>query len=73
MVCSNNLTRRCTIDGDCQSGGTCTVPQPPGGCPGDNACISQTVSTTCAVSEPVDGLGQPVEGVTCTVVITEVP
>jgi len=45
----------------------------PGGCPGDNFCNSQTELTNCSVSDPVDELGQPVAGVTCSVTITELP
>lgn len=38
-------------------------------CPADNACVSQATATTCAVSEPVDATGSPVDGVTCTVTL----
>jgi cysteine-rich repeat protein len=51
--------------------GPCT--STPGGCPSENACISQTASTLCTVSDPVDDQGQPVSGVSCSVTITEVP
>lgn len=44
-----------------------------GCCPGDNACISQTNITGCAVSDPVDANGQPVSGVTCFVTVVEQP
>lgn len=44
-----------------------------GCCPGDNACVTQADLTSCSVSDPVDVLGQPVAGVTCSVSITEVP
>jgi len=44
-----------------------------GCCPGDNACVTQVDSTGCAVSDPVDVNGEPVDGVTCSVAITEVP
>jgi hypothetical protein len=45
--------------------GPCTTVA--GACPNDNACITQTANTTCTISDPVDALGQPVDGVTCTV------
>jgi cysteine-rich repeat protein len=45
----------------------------PGGCPGDNACVSQAGIMSCSVSNPSDLDGQPVAGVTCSVAITELP
>jgi len=42
-----------------------------GCCPNDNQCVPQTQSHGCTVSSPVDEFGQPVAGVTCSVVITE--
>ena len=51
--------------------GPCTTVN--GGCPGDNACVTQTASTICTVTDPVDDMGNPVDGVTCSVTITEVP
>jgi cysteine-rich repeat protein len=51
--------------------GPCTSPA--GGCPSENACITQTSNTLCTVSEPIDELAQPVAGVTCSVTITEEP
>jgi cysteine-rich repeat protein len=50
--------------------GPCTAPA--GGCPGENACITQTSVTGCAVSSPTKfegGQAIPVDGVTCTVTI----
>lgn len=44
-----------------------------GCCPGDNACVSQQSITSCSISDPVDALGQPVAGVTCSVTISEAP
>lgn len=45
-----------------------------GGCPGDNACVSQTSIMTCAVSSPTSlATTLPVPGVTCTVSVSEVP
>lgn len=44
-----------------------------GCCPGDNACISQANITGCAVSDPVDANGQPINGVTCFVTVVEQP
>jgi cysteine-rich repeat protein len=40
-----------------------------GGCPGDNVCVSQLSQTTCSVSSPADEMGDPVEGVTCTITV----
>jgi hypothetical protein len=55
--------------------GTCdgTGSGPNGGCPSNNACVSQTSVMGCAVSNPSDTNGQPVSGVTCSVVVTEGP
>lgn len=39
-------------------------------CPSDNACVSQTTATTCAVSDPVDSTGAPVDGVSCAVTVS---
>ena len=44
-----------------------------GGCPGDNACVSQAAILTCSVTNPSDLQGQPVDGVSCSVSVTEVP
>lgn len=44
-----------------------------GCCPGDNACFTQADITGCAVSDPVDALGQPVAGVSCSVSVVEQP
>lgn len=79
----------CFGDGDCGVGAVCDFgdnllcnpgtnlpfgPGPQAGCcPGDNSCFSQTQATGCAVSDPVDELGQPVAGVTCSVTVTEMP
>ncbi len=54
--------------------GVCTTSGTPnGGCPGDNACVSQSEIMTCTVSNPSSLDGQPVAGVTCSVTITELP
>jgi cysteine-rich repeat protein len=55
--------------------GTCdlTSSGPPHGCPGDNACFTQTSATVCTVTDPVDVDATPITGVTCTVTITETP
>jgi hypothetical protein len=55
--------------------GTCdgTPSGPNGGCPSNNACETQLQAQTCHVAAPVDVNGQPVDGVTCTVTVTEVP
>jgi cysteine-rich repeat protein len=42
-----------------------------GACPSENACVTQTNVTTCAVTDPVDENGQPVTGVSCSVTIEE--
>lgn len=79
----------CFSAGDCASGEICdngdplvcspgtNLPYGPGPqagcCPGDNACYTQVEATGCAVSDPVDELGQPVAGVTCSVTVTELP
>jgi hypothetical protein len=39
-------------------------------CPGDNACVTQAGATTCSISGAVDSSGTPIEGVTCTVMIS---
>jgi cysteine-rich repeat protein len=41
-----------------------------GCCPSDNACTSQTLATSCAVSSPVDAQGQPVDGVSCSLSVS---
>lgn len=45
----------------------------PGGCPGGDCVDQTTFLTSCSVSDPVDELGQPVAGVTCSVSVTELP
>jgi cysteine-rich repeat protein len=50
-----------------------TANGPPGGCPGDNVCLSQTDATACTVADPVDHNGTFVPGVTCAVNIVEMP
>jgi hypothetical protein len=51
------------------------TPDGTGACPTNNVCVSQTQQTqvSCVVTDPVDGLAQPVSGVTCTITITEAP
>jgi cysteine-rich repeat protein len=46
---------------------------PPGGCPGDNVCLSQSDATACSVTDPVDHNGTTIDGVTCAVNIVEMP
>jgi hypothetical protein len=51
-----------------------TVPPAlPGSCPTNNTCTDQAQLTeaSCAVTQPVDHFGQPVDGVTCSIAITE--
>jgi len=51
--------------------GTCSTN---GGCPGDNACISQASIMTCSVSSPTSlATSQVVSGVTCSVTVEELP
>ena len=87
--CSPAPTTVCFSDADCGGGQFCDFGDPlvcspatnlpfgpgpqAGCCPGDNACISQPDITGCTVSDPVDALGQPVAGVTCSVTVTEQP
>jgi cysteine-rich repeat protein len=71
-VCSNNAARACLTDSDCVSPGTCTVTQAAGACPGESACVPQAGPggiTQCTVTDPVDALGNPVSGVTCSVTV----
>jgi cysteine-rich repeat protein len=50
--------------------GTCSTN---GGCPGDNACVTQTSIMRCSVSSPTSqATTLPVEGVTCSVSVQEV-
>jgi cysteine-rich repeat protein len=46
-----------------------------GACPTNNTCADQAQLTeaSCHVTDPVDGLAQPVSGVTCTITVTEAP
>ena len=48
---------------------------PAGACPTNNTCTDQTQLTaaSCTVTSPTDALGQIVQGVTCSVVVTEAP
>jgi cysteine-rich repeat protein len=71
-VCSNNATRPCLVNADCVAPGVCTGIQQSGACPGDNVCVPQTGPggiTSCSVSSPVDTIGNPVSGVTCSVLV----
>jgi cysteine-rich repeat protein len=71
-VCSNNSQRACVVDADCVSPGTCTVTQAAGACPGESACVPQVGPdgiTQCFVTDPVDALGQPIAGVSCSVTV----
>lgn len=46
-----------------------------GACPTGNTCVSQIQQTqvSCTVTDPVDQLAVPVDGVTCSITITEAP
>jgi cysteine-rich repeat protein len=50
-------------------------PALPGSCPTNNTCIDQAeqMAVSCTVSQPVDALGQAVDGVTCALTVTEAP
>jgi cysteine-rich repeat protein len=53
-----------------------TVPPAlPGSCPTNNTCTDQAQLTaaSCTVAQPVDAFGQPVDGVTCSIDVTEAP
>jgi hypothetical protein len=52
-----------------------TANGPTGGCPLGNTCEKQDEITTlsCSLINPVDHLGQPVDGVTCSIAVTEAP
>jgi len=52
-----------------------TASGPIGGCPLGNTCERQEEITTqsCTVTDPVDHNGQVVDGVTCTITVTEAP
>jgi len=52
-----------------------TASGPIGGCPLGNTCELQEEITTqsCTISDPVDHNGQHVDGVTCTITVTEAP
>jgi hypothetical protein len=74
FVCEENRSRRCANPADpnasCPGGPPLgCIPQPDGGCPADNACLTQAEGTTCSVTGPADASGQPVAGVTCSVSI----
>lgn len=45
------------------------------GCPSNNDCISQVTltSASCNVTDPVDQLARHIDGVTCSIAITEMP
>jgi hypothetical protein len=46
-----------------------------GACPTNNTCVDQVQQTqlSCSVADPVDAFGQPVDGVTCSITVTEAP
>src|SRR5262245_11268810 len=50
-------------------------PALPGSCPTNNTCTDQAQLTaaSCTVAQPVDAFGQPVDGVTCSIDVTEAP
>jgi cysteine-rich repeat protein len=53
-----------------------TVPPAlPGSCPTNNTCTDQAQLTeaSCSIAQPVDAFGQPVDGVTCSISVTETP
>jgi cysteine-rich repeat protein len=53
-----------------------TVPPAlPGSCPTGNTCTDQAQLTeaSCTVTQPVDNFGQVVDGVTCSISVTEAP
>jgi cysteine-rich repeat protein len=53
-----------------------TVPPAlPGSCPTGNTCTDQAQLTeaSCTVTQPVDAFGQVVDGVTCSISVTEAP
>jgi len=52
-----------------------TANGPIGGCPVGNTCEKQdeVTSFSCSLINPVDHLGQPVDGVTCSIVVQEAP
>jgi hypothetical protein len=50
-----------------------TVDGPIGGCPDANDCIPQDEVFACQIAGPVDQDGNPVNGVTCSVTVTEMP
>ncbi len=52
-----------------------TANGPIGGCPLGNVCEKQDEITTlsCSLINPVDHLGQPVDGVTCSITVMEAP
>jgi hypothetical protein len=60
-----------------QSVGGCdgTANGPTGGCPLGNTCEAQVHITdlSCSLINPVDHLGQPVDGVTCSITVAEAP
>jgi len=87
--CSPSPATVCFSNSDCSTGQFCDTGDPlvcspgvnlpfgpgpqAGCCPGDNSCFTQVELTGCSVSDPVDALGQPVAGVTCSVTVTEMP
>ncbi len=58
-----------------QAVGTCLPTGPADGCPLGNVCEKQDEITTlsCSLINPVDHLGQPVDGVTCSIAVAEAP
>jgi cysteine-rich repeat protein len=50
-------------------------PALPGSCPTNNTCIDQLeqMAVSCTITQPVDALGQAVDGVTCSLTATEAP
>ena len=74
MICDGNPPA-CTDQPAGSTLGVCNNAShvPNGGCPGDNSCVSQSAIMGCQVSNPSDVNGQPVEGVSCTLSIVELP
>jgi hypothetical protein len=58
-----------TVGGPCDG----TERGGPGGCPFNNTCEKQAevTSNSCTISSPVDHNGTPIDGVTCTITVTE--
>ena len=85
--CTGDGTTSCTSDAQCVGNGTCgekclaqgrscSVSQwinclSDADCPATESCLSQFALTTCEVESAADLSGNPVDGVSCSVTITE--